>query len=123
MSDFFQWHDDGSLSLDVECLEPDGSKVWRRVRIDQERLASVISDSPQGTRFLMNRVIRKVTPAFKNLNPKSVSKFLQAPDMLQKAMENPTTDSDQLLPPQILELESKYLPAQEIKAHYFALKV
>lgn len=122
MSDFFQWQDDGNLSLDVEVLETDGRVVTRRINLSRDRLATILSEDKAGIRFFMNHVIRKIRPGMR-FNMSTLQKAVKAPDMAQKIFNQGDMAAEDLLPPQFLELEKQMVPSPSIPVYYFPVKV
>ena len=121
---FHQWLSDGNLSIDVEVLEADGTKSLKRVTIERDRLVDILVEDHSGMRFFLNRVVGKLRPAFGNImKADKLQKMVQAPKMAQEMFAKPRTRSDDLLSPQILELEKQMIPAPEVPGYHFDVTV
>ena len=109
--------------MDVEVLEPDGSVVIRRVSIKRGRLVSMLVEDEGGVKFFLNKVMAKFRPIFSKVPLENMQKAVKSPAAIQKILSAPKMRADDVLSPQILELERAMIPTPCVPGYKFPITV
>lgn len=109
--------------MDVEVLEPDGSVVMRRISVNRDRLVTMIVDDESGVKFFLNKVMAKFRPIFSKVPLENMQKAVKSPITIQKVLSAPKMRADDVLSPQILELERSLIPIPDVHGYKFPVTV
>ncbi len=118
---YHKW-ENGSLELDVTSKELDGSEVPRRVTLTPERLLEIMVQDPDGLKWVMNHASKSLSSRVK-MKPGAVPHLLGAKNVLTKTVSAKKVSKEDVLPPQIRELEDRLIDIPVIDAHYFPVEV
>lgn len=118
---YFEWVN-GNLVLDVDVVDVGGSQQ-KRVTIPRERLVEMISKSPDGMKFLLGPAMGMLRSRMK-IQPSQLTNLAKAPATVNQILQTRRfSQSDDVLPPQIRDLEDRMIPVPILQTTLFPVKV
>jgi hypothetical protein len=114
----------GDLVLDIDVELEEGTKEVRAT-ITRERIKEMLVSNPEGAKFFLREVLREIRPNIQ-FNQSSLKGVMEFPDLARDMLSKPPKSSDDFLPPQIREMEEKFLKkvrSQKIRGHILPVEL